>query len=57
MRAKIVAGVSVRDLLSANAAELWRYRRQLRGRLLDIMTRIRIFGQTEIVNELERQRP
>jgi len=57
LRAKIVAGVSVRDLLSANAAELWRYRRQLRGRLLDIMTRIRIFGQTEIVNELERQRP
>lgn len=56
LRRKIAEGIPVKDLLSANSADLWQYRRQLRGKLLDVMTRARIFGQQQVGQELERQR-
>lgn len=56
LRAKIAEGLNIKELLSANAADLWQFRRQLRGKLLDVMTRVRIFGQQQVGQELERQR-
>lgn len=56
LRQKIVEGLNLRELLSANAASFWRYRAQLRAHLLDVMTRIRIFGQRQVEDELERQK-
>ena len=53
---KIAEGIDIKELLSAQSGDLWQYRRPLRLRLLEIMTRIRIFGQSQLAAELERQK-
>lgn len=56
LRQRIADGMSIKELLSTGASDLWQFRRQLRGKLLDVMTRVRVFGQQQIGQELERQR-
>lgn len=55
LRRDIANGLNVRALMGDNASDVFRFRNQIRNRLLDILAKVKAFGRDQVHEEMGRQ--
>lgn len=55
LRRDIANGLNVRALMGDNASGLFRYRSQIKARLMEILQSVKAFGIGQVHEEIDRQ--
>jgi hypothetical protein len=53
--ARVAEGLDIADFVGPQSRRLFKFRRQMRNRMLEVMTRVRDFGIGQVNAELKRQ--